>query len=261
MTKKKKTGAKKSTVAGKKKKPAKVPPPPLRRPKAKRTPIPTMHPVDVTRNKLIKTTIEPDTESYGYLRYAAACDYESSIDGISLAQLHKNPMYAKVPDSTFTYWSVNDHWVDRRKAFIAKLQARAAEKVGNALIQERLRQLKKSQSLLENSYDLLDKKGKARVKPHTREGLINATVKLQTMVDEQQVKLSELILPEPMSLKSGSSSPAIQPQLSQAEAKAAAMVIVKMRRDEMRVALQKKAEKSGESDPPHMRVIKGDKDG
>lgn len=245
------------TKKKRKKKPAKTPPPK----KAKRTPVKRKN-----AGQPPKTTVEYDADpnSYPYLRMMAGKDYATDMSQRSIAELQRTPLYEIVPLDTMQRWSAQDGWVEKRRVFFDGVRKKAEEKLGTALAQSELEQLKKDQQILDDAFNRLVTKAKAKVlEANSWEGAVRAYVALAQMVTERRIRVADLVIPEPAaSLQSQDHMlPVVRPRLSQEEAAAAALTIVRMRRDEMRAAMrsEEEAESGVEEKKPHMRLIEGKK--
>jgi hypothetical protein len=239
-----------------KKKPAKKPPPKPR--KAKRTPVQRKD----GRPTKASIEFEEGSKSYAALRYSAGRYYATDADNMcSLLELSKLPMYSMVSLSALTRWCADDGWVERRRQFIENLNKKYESKLGTALVQARLNQLKKTEDVIDRVFKTLVTKAKDQVlEANSLEGAANAYARLCVVLDDQREKLADAVMPEPIAVQQQAQLPAVRPRLSMEESRAAALTIVRMRREETRAALRaEEAEKSEEEEKPHMRVIEGEK--
>jgi len=245
-------------VAKKRKKKAAKAPPPR---KAVRTPM-QVPPGGPGRPPKSSIEYEGDPTSYPYLRALAGEKYITDMDQGSIADWQRTPLFQIIPLETMQRWSAQDGWVEKRRVFFDSIRKRAEAKLGTVLAQARFEQLKESRKVKDVAFNLIVKKGKKAVlEAKSMEGMINAYTKLIQVIDEQSEKLADMVLPEPAASLEGSDTmlPVVRPRLSQEEAAAAALTIVRMRREEMRAAMRsEEAEKKGEV-APHMRVIDGEK--
>lgn len=210
-----------------------------------------------------KTEIVPDdtdTSRYG-LRYAAGKDYICTFTNVSIEELLERPMYRGIPQSTMGYWCKADGWVERRREFREQYRKAMDKAIVSQLVQTRYHYMKKGEKALEMLFGkLIPQEEDFQLEPTSLEALANATRQWWDKVIEEKEKLADAIMPEPIAAQQGDSAPTVRPQLSQAEARAAALTVVRMRRDEIRASLKaQEAEQPAEEKKPHMRVIDGEK--
>lgn len=242
-----------------KKKPAKRPPPEVEMPpprKAVRVPM-------KRASKQPKTQIVPDdtdTSLHG-LRYAAGKDYVCTFKNVSLQELCQRPMYRGIPERTMGYWCKADGWVERRRAFREEYRKALDKAIVSQLVQTRHHYMKKGEKTLEMLFDkLIPENEEFQLEPTSLEALANATRQWWDKLIEEKEKLADAIMPEPIVAQQEGTTSVVRPQLSQAEARAAALTVVRMRRDEIRASLKaQEAEQPAEEKKPHMRVIDGEK--
>ena len=244
-----------------KKKPAKRPPSKQR--KAKRTPVQKKKKKNPPgRPTKASMEFEEGSRSYAAIRYSAGRYYVTDADKMcSLDDMARMPMFSMVSRSTLAHWSAEDGWVERRRQFIDNLNKKYASKLGTALVQARLSALKKTEAVAERLFDALISKAKHQIlEANSLEGAANAYARLCVVLDDQREKLADAVMPEPIAVQQTENMlPTVRPRLSLEESRAAALTIVRMRREEMRAAMrQSDAEKQGEEGPP-MRVIEGEK--
>ena len=225
-----------------KKKPAKKPPKksaPEPQRKAKRVPI------KGERGQPTKTQVTFDDAHLVGLRYAAAKDYACTFKDVSVAELCQRPMYAGISQRTMERWCTEDGWVEHRRAFREEYRKGIEKAIGTQLVQTRLEYMKRGEEALDRLFN--------KLVPKDEQDLMDPT-SLESLADA--------IMPEPIAVQQSENYvPAVRPQLSQSEARAAALTIVRMRRDQIRAALkaEEAATKGEEPEKPHMRVIDGEK--
>lgn len=86
---------------------------------------------------------ERSVEGNKWLRYAAGLYYTTDLGGCSVADLVSQPMFEAVPLTTMEKWAVEDRWVDRRRELLARWQAQIEKKIGDRLVQYRVKNLQK----------------------------------------------------------------------------------------------------------------------
>jgi hypothetical protein len=252
----------------KRKKKAKRPPPTSR---PKRVPIRQKvtieKPADeVGRPSKTKIEIQADAPTTTWIRHLAATNYVTDPDGRSVRWHYENdPRCHIVALDTMERWAAVDGWVERRRQFVDKLNKKAEGRMANVLFQERLKDLRNREALLREARNRLMPEDKTAALPsNSFESLLNAYTRLSTEVDDMRQKLADTVLPGVLAAPVATDEESgqamhVRPQLSEDEKRAAASVILKIRRDKHRAALRaKEAEDAGE-EPANLRVIDGEK--
>jgi hypothetical protein len=196
------------------------------------------------------------------LRYAAAKDYACSFRDISIVELCKRPMYAGITVQRMQRWCRKDGWVEHRRTFREEYRKAMEKAIGNQLVQTRLELMKRGEKGLDMLFGkLIPDDPEKQLEPSSLESLANATRQFWDKVIEEKEALADAIMPEPIAVQQTDQAlPAVRPQLSQAESRAAALTVVRMRREEIRAAARAEEEKEREGEEkPHMRVIDGEK--
>lgn len=244
------------------KKPAKVPPktaPKKTREKAKRVPI--EHKVlemwnNKTQGRNACTRIVPDDQTLAGLRYAAGKDYACTFENVTVQELCERPMYQGIDVKKMQNWCTVDGWVEHRREFREQYRRAMQKAIGNQLVQTRLALMKRGEKGLDRLFKKLVPEDEAEMlEPSSLEALANATRQFWNQVIQEKEALADAIMPASIAVQdSGAALPMVRPELSQSEARAAALTIVRMRREEQRAALVKKMEKEG-------LIIEGQLDG
>jgi len=251
------------TKKRKKKKPAKAPPPPQR--KAKRTPMTAKALREVIATKPgrpLQTSVEEEPASWPYLRYAAGRHYATDFENMcSVEDMTKIPMFSVVPEATLRYWCARDGWVERRKDFLESVRKKEEHVVGTALVQARIHQLAKTQDIMDKAYDLVMVRARKKLAAHSMEGVMNAYARLCQLSDDQREKLATSLFPDAAEGQPQTQplSTSMKPRLSVEEQRAAALVIVRMRREEIRAALRAEEDEKSGTETPHIRVVEGER--
>lgn len=208
-----------------------------------------------------KTEIVHDDASVLGLRYAAGKDYACTFRDISVAELAQRPMYAGLDVRRMQYWCQQDGWVEHRRLFREDYRKAMEKAIGTQLVQTRLEYMKRGERGLNMLFGKLvpEDEDAVPLEPTSLEGLANATRQFWDQVIKEKEKLADAIMPEPIVQEGERTLPSVRPQLSQAEARAAALTIVRMRREQVRAALKSEEEQVVEAEKPHMRVIDGEK--
>lgn len=225
--------------------------------KARRTPI--------THNSGVplRTQIVHDDSSVLGLRYAAGRDYVCTFRDVSVAELAQRPMYRGINVRRMQHWCGIDNWVEKRREWREEYRKAMERAIGTQLIQTRREYMKRAEGVLDMLMGKLlpEEEGAVMLEPSSLESLANATRQWWRELIEEKKELADAILPEPIAVQAADTTSIVKPELSQEETRAAAAVIVRMRRERMRAALEaNQAKKEGEEEQkPHMRVIDGEK--
>lgn len=203
-----------------------------------------------------KSTVVPPEESLDnnrYLRWSAGLYYTTDLRGVTFEQMSRHPFFGKVSMDTLARWSTQDRWVERRNQNLDNWRRAIENKIGSELVKSRTDQMVRMRELFDKIMDQVLKKGRSALKAKSLEGLVSALVKLADLMDNWNEKLFHSVIPDmPASAAIASVPAASKPRLSINEARAAAKIIMKMRRDEMR---HKPAEPEVK---PDLTVLEGD---
>jgi len=151
---------------------------------------------------------------------------------------------------TIKYWAAKDNWTDRRKHYREALRDRIAAQVGDKLTQARISQL---QSLEEIFQIGINKLKTQLVDANSWEGVANAITKLSVFIDDQREKLAGQVS-NPLQGQAQIPS-SVRPKLTEDEAREAAALIIRKRRDEMRKKIVEAQQEEGET--PALKVLPG----
>lgn len=169
-----------------------------------------------------------------YLRYAAGIYYTTDLRGCSVLEMTKHPIYGVVPIGTLERWCMLDDWVKRRVAVLEQWRKKIEAAVGNKLAQARVHQLES----LQRVYDkVLLKLETDAVEAGTYEGLTNALLRLAEVMDDWRSRLAQEIWPAMAEASAGdgrSTALMVRPKLSREEARAAAVMIIQLRQQQLK---------------------------
>jgi hypothetical protein len=200
------------------------------------------------------SSIEPPEEADGmrYLRYAAGLHYTTDLRGSTLAAMAKHPVYGAVSLRTLEKWCRKDGWVERRRQNLEAWREQIARGIGNELTRVRTEQLKRLQAISDQAIAKLENN---LVDAKSWEGVAGVLVKLAELMDDWRDKIRGDVVPD---LSRGFDPPAqARPQLSDEEARAAAMVIIHKRREQMRLEAARQKEPDEGRNKPELQVIEG----
>lgn len=188
--------------------------------------------------------------SLAYLRHVAGIYYVTSVDAPSAGDIGLHPLFQGVSMSTISRWSAMDHWAERRALFLEKHRQQLEAHMGSALMAARAEQIKTVAGVTDMALDILEKnKGEF----NSWEGVAGVFVRLSALVEDLRSKVAA-DLPKTEAAVEGLPDIAVESSLTDAEAHAAAALVLQRRRE-----AQEAAEPVAESDAaPALRVVKGD---
>lgn len=191
-----------------------------------------------------------------YLRWATGLHYTTDMKGATLEYMSKHPFFGKVSLDTLIRWSSQDRWVERRALNLEKWRKAIENKIGSELVKARTEQLGKMRSLFDRLMTAVLEEGADALKPKSLEGVVTAVVRLADLMDGWNEKIFHAVIPDMPSTSSISAlTPSeTKPRLNREEARAAAGIILKMRREEMRREKLKPVDQK-----PELTVLDGDK--
>lgn len=163
------------------------------------------------------------------LRLVARAFYCFEHPDISLAQMNKVWPFNNVSLKTLQNWSSQDRWQERRREAEEIWTARVRAEIGDRIVQDRLDQLSRLERVTERLFERLE----AGIEPKSLEGLIHAWVRTCRFLDELREKILDA-LPENAARPDNTKVPPMDVRLTPDEASAAALTIVRMRREAMR---------------------------
>lgn len=199
------------------------------------------------------------------LRWMAGQIYATNMRGYSITEMKQLPIFQDIHLRTLEAWSLKDKWVENRREVQEKIRVQVENRIATEIAKHRSDQLKTMQTIFDDAIDKLmpkprlatDGNGKPVLDPEgnetyfpgaapdvkSYEGLVNAITRLSEVLDSQRERLGETLTPQMFvgdddeGMGSAGATP-IQPQLSQEEARAAAKLLIQMRRDKMRTRLK-----------------------
>lgn len=204
------------------------------------------------------TTVESPEEGevigIEWLRHSAALHYVTSLDGISIRELHKRPPFDQVSETSLERWCAEDEWVRRRQKYMARIRSDIEAHIAEKMVETRIEQLKQIDAKVGKLFTEID-----GVAPKSKEGLITATVRLLEAGDNLREKLSKEVVPEHLGGVQQETIP-LTPQLDREDARAAAKAVLQRRRDATRARNQ--AERGADDKPeqaqPKLRVVRSE---
>lgn len=185
---------------------------------------------------------EGEVDRHLWLRRLAELTYVTSQAAITINTLAQDPQFkGKVAVSTLRDWCTEDRWVEKRQKYYMNLEEEIKKKVANAQLQSRFKQLRKLDKLSDQMHTKLEEND---AEPGTFEGMVGGLVKVETMREEIRSKISTEMIPENLANIAGVEGPLVTPKLSEAEAREAALAVIRKRQAEAK----KKKEVTTEDD-------------
>ena len=181
------------------------------------------------------------------LRQQAALAYISSRDCPTIRQLNSLPEFAHLTTRTLERWSAEDKWADRRRDFLAQSFVQIQAQLGNDLVQARLRELRSMEKILGalDAAGLKERKdGRVELllQPRSLEQWARVRLDYAESIDKLRSQLVSCIppseAPEPQTPTADEQRPTmLHPNLrmhpTEQEAVAMAMLLMRMRREEV----------------------------
>jgi len=158
----------------------------------------------------------------------------------------EDPEFAAVSITTLERWCAEDQWVDQRVRYFESLKKGMESKLGENLVNERVKTLEEINSLMTNA---LNKLSSNIVEPNSFEGLMSAVVRIA----EFREKLLDKIMGSigPMEVGGEVKNPSrARPKLTVDEIRDMAKVVLQKRRN---------LQRAGEKVKPKLRLLKDGK--
>lgn len=223
-----------------KKRPAKTPPPPGPPPMAK----PVRRAVAPAQPEATKPLAAED-ESPGAraLRRMAAVEYATDQHQCSLAQLQSRPHYVNtVTLRTLEKWSVQDKWAEQRESFVRTWMSAVEQRMATALARQQIQQMESLEKILNKQIEKLTNEALTAT---TWEGAINGILRIMDKMDELRERVTGALIPDNVGSTAATVPTgnvvnvpaAARPVLTNPEARAAALTVIRMRREAMRKQL------------------------
>lgn len=184
--------------------------------------------------------VGPEEESsLTRVRWSAAHYYASNLDGVSIRDMAEHPAFGIVSKSTIERWSREDKWLERRRDMQERIRVQVEGAISTDIARQRSEQLLTLQTIFVDAVSKLIPKGKKGQIPEVKsyEGLVNAVTRLAETLDSHRERLGETIIPQMFTPSADEAvdvkSITVKPQLTPDEARAAAKLMIKMRREEI----------------------------
>jgi hypothetical protein len=171
-----------------------------------------------------------DSISTAWLRQLAGIQYSTSQAGITVPEMSRMPPFDHVSIRTLEGWCAYDHWEDKRKEYFARLRDQIEQRLAASVVETRVQHLQRIDSIAEAIIADIESK---EVGYKSREGMITALVKLLEVGDRMREKVAARIAPK----LDCAGVLTLTAELSEDEARAAAKLIMKTRREKLRAGL------------------------
>lgn len=175
----------------------------------------------------------PEELTDKYLRYAAGIYYATDLNGCTVESLAKHPIYGTVGLKRLQAWCTEDEWVKRREANREQWRKRIEAAVGSKLAQARVRQLESLQRVYDRALAKLEQEA---VRANTWEGVAGVLIRIAEVMDDWRAKIAQEVWPnlsEQMAQQGSVANAMAKPKLSREEARAAALLIIQKRREQL----------------------------
>jgi hypothetical protein len=238
--------------------------PPKRAKKPRRSPV-KKRPETQTKKVTVEVelTEESEQKGMGYIRWMAGQYYATNLNHCTLRDMNKHPMFGTVSQTTLNNWSSEDKWVQRRQDFQDRIRSKVEHAIANEIVKHRTTQLASAQRMFDDALGKLLPDDKDQPGPEVKsyEGLMRAITQLGDLLDRWRSSLGETLVP--MVAFDGPDDGAqislpVKPQLTEGESRAAAKLLIKMRREDLRrKRAEVEAEESGTTKPT-LHVVEGE---
>lgn len=168
------------------------------------------------------------------LRREAMLRYVCDPNGLTIEELAQHPMFkGAISQRTLERWASADRWVDERQKFIADWAAKARERLGNRMVQERIKEMDVLSEIVEVGVSKI--RGDL-VAPKSLEGVIKAVIDGLKYKDELRQAIGDDIIDK--TVEGAKGLPAeLPPDLPEIDAAAAARAALIAKREKRRAGL------------------------
>jgi hypothetical protein len=209
------------------------------------------------------------------LRLAAGQQYITSIEGLTIKQIHDQPQFAHLSMRTMENWCFQDKWSERRREFVVLYSKHVENEIGSELVQSRVKELR----MMEQVCSAIEKAGMTKdadgnivltLQPKSLEGWARVRLEYSEYLDKMRSSLGEYIIPavsprpEPQEEQRPTTlHPNLRIRPTENEATAMGVLLMRMRREEVEKLLRER----GEAEEPTPRkkrpppLDEGDEDG
>lgn len=184
----------------------------------------------------------PDEKSLFYLRWAAGVYFSTSINGVTIRDISTHPVFSAASHDQIKKWAADDGWIEQRRSMLERIRTTIEARIGGEIVQYRLGQMKDLQEVYTKSIDILmNRSGGMPPVVNSYEGLLNATIKLVTTLDEFREKFGRQV--SPVLAGQGHQDAAgvlpVRPKLTPSEARIVAKAMLVKHREETRALIKR----------------------
>ena len=185
----------------------------------------------------ITTGREREIGQNAWLRRLAGLKYITSQKPMSLKQLYEDPEFRyKVTYQSLQNWCQEDRWIEQRKQYYDNITEAIKQQISSRQIKSRVEQLK---ALDEIATRMHEKIVTDAADPGTYEGMVGAYLKAEILRENIRDKILKEVIPDSLLGGLGSEDGKIVPQLTEEEAREAALAIIKKRRGDKEQTTEK----------------------
>lgn len=188
-----------------------------------------------------------------WLRHFAATLYVTSLDGLTINDLYTDPRFTGLKKETLQYWCHVDNWVDQRNVYFTKIREEIEKKVGDKLVQERIKTLHTVSSMVNKGIEGLERNmGKVRSYDTLMMAVLKAMEFREGLLDKIMVAV------DPKQIEQEGGRPIRQSaQLSKEELVKMTQTVLELRRTEQRKAKAAAKVNEGEEETtPQLRIVR-----
>jgi hypothetical protein len=202
--------------------------------------------------------LDEDWGQSSWLREQAAIHYITSMEGISLRGLHEISPFNSVCQNTLERWSSEDNWPTRRQEYFQSIRLKIEARLAEKMVATRVAQLEKLDSIFQTL--MADLPGAA---VGSKEGIVNAIVRLVESSDRMRDKISKEVVPENLGGVVPGSAVQLAPTLDEGDARVMVKAVLRKRREGIRAKKKAEAERKLEDSDrkPKLKLLKDGKNG
>lgn len=200
------------------------------------------------RDALVPAGGDPVQPSREYLRYAAVLRYTTDLNGISVTDLGKEDLFSVVPAGTLQRWMYEDRWTEKRNAVMERWRGQIEAKLGDELVQRRLESFRQVKMIKDGLIERLKESLLSKFADMSTKDAVDSLAKLLKLEFDMGVAVLHDAMPtltmqhatvRVQAVPGVTTTPLAAPSLSQEEARAAAVAVIRARRAKITAAMPK----------------------
>lgn len=167
-----------------------------------------------------------------YVRAQAGVIFMVDPNMPTVDDIAQDPQFSDVSVTTLRKWMHADRWQEKRREFREGINAGVRKRIGNELIQQQIRMLKDCDVLYNQNMDFLTGQSGVEVPaPKSYESLLRAHTTFIKTISEMGREVIDVVVP-PVVPQEGVTDEVskVMPELSNEEARVAALAVVQQRR-------------------------------